>query len=57
MLGSESRMIHSAVSQAMEQMMPAIQTVVLQGAGHFAMVEQPEAAAGHFLSFVQGNSA
>ena len=57
MLGSESRMIHSAVSQAMEQMMPAIQTVVLQGAGHFAMVEQPEAAAGHFLGFVQGNSA
>lgn len=57
MLGAKSRVVHPATAQAAEAMAPRIHQVLLEDAGHFAMVDQPQAAAEHFLTFVQNSTS
>lgn len=40
-LGAESKVVHPATAQAIREMMPTAQVVVLEACGHFPMVEKP----------------
>jgi len=56
LLGAKSRVIHSGTAQAVEHIKPSVRTVVLEDAGHFAMVDQAKLAAEHFLSLALNSS-
>lgn len=51
--GDSDRVFPRSVIPALERGLASHQTVLLTGCGHTAMMEQPEAAAGHWLRFLQ----
>ncbi len=52
-LGAESRVVHGSVADMIRNLMPErVQAVVMEGCGHFPMVERPEETAAHLLGFL-----